>query len=363
VRDVIVKDNDLAIATHGRGFWILDDITPLRQLDDKILAGKAFLFAPEPAYRVRWNMNSDTPLPPDEPSSKNPPDGAILNYYLKSAASGPVTLEIQDSTGKLVRRYSSDDPVAPPNPELDIPSYWVRPPQKLSNAAGFHRFLWDMHYQPVPGIAPEYPIAAVYRDTAPNATSPWVMPGQYTVILTAGGQKYTQPLTVVMDPRVKTATSGLQQQFELSNQMYQDLLALQPIIGQVAAVRSKVDAAKAKASPADTAKYEELSKKLEALTGSGGRRRSAQSESLTGTQGALLAVIGMSQEADVAPSTPVVQAAQGAHKSVSALTDRWNEIQKNDVAPLGKQLGISAVRDLPSPTEESTAHSINKDED
>ena len=94
VRDLTIKDNDLAVATHGRGFWILDDITPLRQLDDKVVASNAFLFAPELAYRVRWDTNTDTPLPPDEPAGQNPPDGAIFNYYLKSAGTGPVTLEI-----------------------------------------------------------------------------------------------------------------------------------------------------------------------------------------------------------------------------------------------------------------------------
>ena len=214
VRDLTIKNDDLAIGTHGRGFWILDDITPLRQIDDKIVAGQAFLFEPELAYRVRWDMNTDTPLPPDEPGGQNPPDGAILNYYLGSATTGDVTLEILDSTGNLVRRYSSADPVPPPDPELAIPTYWLRPPQKLSNQSGFHRFLWDLHYSPVPGVKPEYPIAAVYKNTPPAYTSPWAMPGKYKVVLTANGQKYTQELTIQMDPRVKTPIPGLQQQFE-----------------------------------------------------------------------------------------------------------------------------------------------------
>ncbi len=147
VRDVLIKNDDLAVATHGRGFWILDDITPLRQLDDKVLAGNAYLFAPELAYRVRWNTNTDTPLPPDVPAGQNPPDGAIFNYYLKSSPSQPVTLEVVDKGGKVVRRFSSADPVPPPDPQLNIPSYWLRPVERLSNAGGFHRFVWDMHYR------------------------------------------------------------------------------------------------------------------------------------------------------------------------------------------------------------------------
>ena len=109
IRDLVIHENDLVAGTHGRGFWILDDIAPLRQMNAEIAAADAHLFRPSPALRVRWNNDTDTPLPPEEPAGQNPPDGAILYYNLKSAASGPVTLEIFDSAKKLVRRYSSDD--------------------------------------------------------------------------------------------------------------------------------------------------------------------------------------------------------------------------------------------------------------
>ena len=224
IRDLIIKNDDLCVATHGRGFWILDDITPLRQLGEQVASSPAFLFKPELTYRVRWDTNTDTPLPPDFPAGQNPPDGAILDYYLGSAASSPVTLEIRDSAGKVVRRYSSEDKPQPISPDLSIPTYWVRPPQWLSNTAGMHRFVWDMHYAPVPGIAPSYPIAAVPHNTAPAPTSLWVMPGQYTVVLTAGGKTYTQPLTIKMDPRVKTPLAGLREQFTESMQLYEPLL-------------------------------------------------------------------------------------------------------------------------------------------
>ena len=117
VRDVIVKGDDLAIGTHGRGFWVLDDITPLRQLTPQTLDEAAFLFKPQVAHRVRWDQNTDTPLPPDTPAAENPPDGAVINYYLGPNASGPVTLQIKDSKG-IVREYSSSDPVPPPDPKL-----------------------------------------------------------------------------------------------------------------------------------------------------------------------------------------------------------------------------------------------------
>jgi photosystem II stability/assembly factor-like uncharacterized protein len=225
MRDLIVKDDDLVVATHSRGFWILDDITPLRELTAQVADAGAFLFRPQTAIRVRWDMNTDTPLPPDEPAGQNPPDGAIVDYTLGSSAAGTVTLEISDGAGHLVRRYSSDDPVEPIDPTLAIPAYWVRPPHPLSNAPGMHRFLWDMHYQPVREGRPNYGMQAVVHDTAPANEAPWVLPGRYTVKLTANGQSYEQPLIVKMDPRVKTSAADLTQQFAASKQIYDSILA------------------------------------------------------------------------------------------------------------------------------------------
>src|SRR5437879_4544930 len=225
VRDLIVKNNDLIVATHGRGFWVLDNITPLRRLN--AVAGAVdpgthgmsntaaindrgysenLLFKPRTALRVRANLNTDTPLPPDEPAGENPPDGAMIDYFLSKDANGPVTIGIKDVKGQLVRKYSSADKPVEANPKrLRIPSYWIRSPQSVSTKPGMHRFLWDMHYTPVPKTEPEFPISATYRNTAPQATSPWVAPGDYTVTLTVEGKTFTQPLTISMDPRVKAS--------------------------------------------------------------------------------------------------------------------------------------------------------------
>src|SRR6185437_11407833 len=214
IRDLIIKGDDVAVGTHGRGFWILDNITPLRQIAGAAANEAAMLFKPQTATRVHWNNNTDTPLPPDEPRADNPPDGAMIDYYLGSGASGVVTLEIKDESNNIVRRYSSADPMPTPDPNLAIPPYWVRPPQKLSNEPGMHRWLWDLHLQPVPGVAPQYPIAAVYMNTAPGATSPWAMPGKYTIVLTVNGRSYSQPLVLRMDPRVTTSQKDLGEQFK-----------------------------------------------------------------------------------------------------------------------------------------------------
>ncbi len=227
VRDLIVKDDDLAIATHGRGFWILDNITALRQFQPNETTTR--LFQPQTALRVRWNSNTDTPLPPDEPVGENPPEGAMIDYSLGEKSSGPVTLEIRDSKGEVVRRYASNDPVPPEDPNLKIPRYWVRPPRILSDKPGLHRFYWDVHGTPLPDTKPEYPIAAIYRETAPQATAPWALPGKYSVVLTAGGKSFTQPLTLKMDPRLKVTDAELIKQFELSIKLQELRAELAPI--------------------------------------------------------------------------------------------------------------------------------------
>ena len=220
IRDLVIKDDDVVVGTHGRSFWILDDITPLRQLEPKTLDADVHLFAPQQTWRVRWNMNTDTPLPPEEPAGQNPPDGAVINYWLKSSASGPVTLEIVNSAGRIVRTYASTDKPDAIEDVGNVPKYWIRPTRILSKEAGLHRFVWDLHYAPPKGASQSYPIAAIYGNTAPVPSGPWAHPGQYTIRLTANGRTVTQSLTVKMDPRVQTPSAGLEQQFTLSLELY-----------------------------------------------------------------------------------------------------------------------------------------------
>ncbi|MEO6254995.1 MAG: hypothetical protein ABIO79_16925, partial [Ferruginibacter sp.] len=221
IRDLVIKDDDLVIGTHGRSFWILDDITPLRQLSNQQLNNSAILYKPQTAYRIRWSMYPDTPVPQEEPAGQNPPDGAIINYYLGSNAKN-IQLEIVDSKGAVIRKYASTDTLyaIPPN---NVPSYWIRPQQLLSAQPGSHRYMWDMHYQPV-NVPPSYPISATYMNTAPDPTSPWVMPGNYTARLAVDGKVYNQPITVKMDPRVKTSVKDLTLQHDLSLICYNNIL-------------------------------------------------------------------------------------------------------------------------------------------
>ncbi len=217
IRDLVIKDDDLVIGTHGRSFWILDDITPLRQIQNQLLNQTAILFKPQNTYRVRWSMYPDTPVPSDEPAGQNPPDGAIINYYLGNNATN-VQLEIVDSKGNVIRKYASADTLYT-IPDNNVPAYWIRPQQILSGKAGAHRFMWDMHYQPL-NVPPSYPISATPMNTAPDATSPWVMPGVYTARIIVDGKKQEQSFTVKMDPRVKTSVKDLAVQHDLSFSCY-----------------------------------------------------------------------------------------------------------------------------------------------
>jgi hypothetical protein len=234
IRDLVVKDIDLVVGTHGRGFWILDDITPLRQITADIAKVDAFLFRPATAWRFRWNQNTDTPLPPDEPAAPNPPDGVIISYLLGPGVRGSVTLEIVETvTGEVIRRYSSEDPEDPPVPGRNIPDYWIRPTPRLAATPGLHRFVWDVRYAPPAVDRFSYPIAAVARNTPKAPRGLWVQPGTYQVRLTAGGKSLRQPILVRLDPRVRTPVADLAQQFKLSK-------SLDDMIRQLAGTRGEI---------------------------------------------------------------------------------------------------------------------------
>jgi hypothetical protein len=246
IRDLVIKDDDVVVGTHGRGFWILDDIMPLRQITADIARAPAYLFRPGIAYRARWNKNTDTPMPPDEPAAPNPPDGITFSYLLGSDVQGPITLEVIETlTGELIRRYSSDDPEEKPIEGRNIPDYWIRPPQRLLATPGLHRFTWDVRYGPPPVDEPSYPMAAVARNTPQSPQGMWILPGSYQVRLTAGGRPYRQSVTVRMDPRVKTQVADLTQQHKVSKQIDG---ALRQIATAVADVRRRLTTAPAEAA-------------------------------------------------------------------------------------------------------------------
>jgi photosystem II stability/assembly factor-like uncharacterized protein len=202
-RDLAIHGDDLIVATHGRGFWVLDNITALRQIDDKVKAASAYLFKPAVTINVIPGGDNGTPQPRDESLAENPPNGAMIDYYLKDNASGPVVLEILDPAGESIRRYSSADRPQPVNPDtLNIPSFWRPTPEPLAAAAGMHRWIWDL--RPTPPARTGTPGAGGGGGGGGGGGfgfRPTVLPGTYTVKLTVGGQTFTQPLVVKRDPR------------------------------------------------------------------------------------------------------------------------------------------------------------------
>ena len=238
VSDLTVHGSDVAISTYGRGLWILDDVSPLRQARAALAStAPAFLFRPSRASRARWDNTQDTPLPPEMVVGENPPEGAILDYYLAAPASGPVTLTIQDASGGLIREYSS---VAPPTDTTmaNVPEYWLAPPVVLPTTAGMHRIAWDLRYPDPPTLNYGYSGTALdYREytlswhaipgRTPRTTmvGPMVLPGTYTVKLTVDGRSYTQPVTIVQDPRVTIAATALAAQFRLQQRMVAGIAA------------------------------------------------------------------------------------------------------------------------------------------
>ncbi len=215
VHDLVVHDDDLVIATHGRSFWILDDLTPLREAHFAANKPVAYLYQPQTAIRVRSDNSHDTPIPPEEPAGQNPPAGAILDYYLAQPAK-EVRLEIVDGSGKLVRRFSSNDKLFEADKTVPFTSGWFTAPTRLETAQGEHRFVWDLRYPDPPALRKNYDVSAVWGvGVSGLPRGPLVVPGEYQVRLIVAGESYTQSVTVKLDPRLHAGAADLQQQFGL----------------------------------------------------------------------------------------------------------------------------------------------------
>jgi photosystem II stability/assembly factor-like uncharacterized protein len=343
MRDLLIHENDLIVATHGRSFWILDDITPLRQLAESIRNSDAYLFKPAPAYRVRRSTNPDTPIPPDEPAGKNPPDGAVLDYFLAQSASGPVTLEIVDAQAKVVRRYSSTDKPEVTQAELEkqlIPLYWIRMPKILSQNAGMHRWVWDLHYSSPASLQRQYPISAVPYDTPRSPLGPLALPGEYIARLTVNGHSSTASLTVKVDPRVNTPPAGLEQQFNLETRLASELTASTEAITQARSVLDQLHKIRTQPSGGLAEAIKALDQKVGTiLRGPTPAPTSAAPEpTLTRTGAALDTLYGSVGQADAAPTSAQANAAADAERDLAALMKQWEEIRKSDLPSLNRQL-------------------------
>jgi photosystem II stability/assembly factor-like uncharacterized protein len=356
MRDLAIHGDDLIVATHGRSFWILDDITALRQLNAEVTKESVHLFAPQMAIRFRWNRNPDTPLPPEFPAGKNPPDGAIVDYVLASSAKDAVTLEILDEQGHMVRRYSSSDKLEPMEKIANkhpIPMYWVRPAQILSAETGMHRFVWDMHYAPPESLEHEFPISAIYRDTVMYPLGAWAFPGNYTVKLTVNGKSYTQPLAVRMDPRITTSLGDLRKQFEMESGSVEGMNQSYETLMQVRSVRAQLKERSLKAGKSHLADsiagLDKQCAEMEGATQSSfyglppGRK---QPENLSTLQQHFSGILGVADSADAAPTTQAAALYKELKESLETLLSQWKKIREQDIPGLNaglKKAGLSAV--------------------
>jgi photosystem II stability/assembly factor-like uncharacterized protein len=367
VRDLVVKDDDkclcsdLIAATHGRGFWILDDVTPLRAaaaIRAAETAGTAYLVKPATGIRVRFGMNPPTPWPIDVPAGENPPPGAVLDYYLAKDATGPVKVEVLGAGGKVVRTYSSTDPVQMPNaasdpvaynkicqdtpnaPDCSVPLYWAAPPMVVSAKAGMHRIWWDMHYDPIAdggGGRGGGGGAAVPHRTYSTPNSPWASPGAYTVRLTVNGATYTQPLTLKMDPRVKTSAIDMSMLTKFTDEMYNGAVAaretaekaralstqLGTLSGDgIAQLKAQVDALLSAPAPAGGGRG--------GGRGGGGRGGApagpAAAPTLQSAGAAMNAAAMAMQGSEMAPTSREIAAVTAARAQSATVMAKWNAV-------------------------------------
>jgi photosystem II stability/assembly factor-like uncharacterized protein len=342
MRDVEIHGDDLVVATYGRGLWILDDITPLRQIAPEIAASNAHLFKPASTIRFHWDVNEDTPLPIEVPTSPNPPEGAIVDYYLKSAPTNEVTLTITDAQGGLVRRYSSTAP-PPPTLKANVPSYWFAPSEALPTAAGMNRFAWNLRYE-TPKILPfsyygniltyiEYTLAEHAIPGRTPATQPEgaiAVPGTYTVMLTVGGQSYKQPLTVAPDPRVRATQADLLAQLDFAKRMAAWMATSYDLYYEATSMRAAIaDQHKALANNPDRANVVAMLATLD-------RDIPALENNAPGSFGIvnrdLARLFAMLTSGDGAPAAAIKDAALESCQGLAKSVDAWTKIESRALA-------------------------------
>jgi photosystem II stability/assembly factor-like uncharacterized protein len=344
IRDLVVKDNDLVVATHGRSFWILDNISPLRELTSDAVAAGVYLFRPATAIRIRKNASRDTPLPPETPAGKNPPAGAIIDYSLQSSSSGDVTLEIIDSAGKLVRKYSTNDQPGKIDESQAFPTYWFNPPAPLSKRLGLNRFVWDLRHERPKALRYGYSIAAAFgEDAIMVPEGPLAPPGLYQVRLTVAGRSYTAPLGLKMDPRVRVPAPALSHQFALEmkiveavNQSYDAVQPLRALRTQLKDLQTKlINDASAKPLLDAVNSLDQNAAELLAVEQTYPPTGIVSVASLNGALGSLLSLV---EGADAAPTMQAASAFVTYRRLLDQQLVKWRGLKEKDLPALNTLL-------------------------
>jgi hypothetical protein len=354
VHDLAVEQDDLVAASYGRSFWILDDISPLRELNANFGSSAPHLLAPRATVRVRRDENQDTPLPPEVPAGQNPPDGAILHYFLPERAGSDIQVGIYDQAGTIVKMYSSAS--IPPEKEKEDPfiaSYWIAHPEPLSREKGMHRFVWDLRYTDPPAIHVQspynYPIGAIVGATPLPPQGPLVMPGKYEVRLKVGEQVMRQPLEVKMDPRVSYIRHELQSSLDLQLKISAALGVNYAAYRQIKDVRARL--AELKKRPKEDpvgAGAASLDGKLAGLEGEPTPLlEEPKTVSFSAVNDTLTALMALVDGADFAPSEESFAAYQRTCKALKATLDDWQAIKTRDLPSFKDVAAHNNVTALP----------------
>ena len=354
VRDMVVHDDDLVAATYGRAFWILDDLSPLRQIDEKVAQSNVYFYKPATAIRLRNDMNQDTPLPPEMPAGDNPPTGAIFDYYFKTAPQDEVAIAVYDSKGQLVRKLSSTRETLRSEEPPPVPNYWVYHPTPLATNAGMNRYVWDLRYTAPEALQHTYPISALYERTHAEPQGPFVVPGTYEVRLTVDGKTYKQPLTVTMDPRVKITQAELEQQLQFEQQIDQLITDTFNLHEQAAKFLDEVSDRQNALKNNDQAKatldaVSELQGKAEKLQGEiqrgfGGFGKPKPTFTLL--NGELSGLSETAGQADQAPTDAMHVAYHDYCQDLTKVAQQWSDLMKQDVPAVNTQLTQQKLQPL-----------------
>lgn len=331
VRGMQVHGDDLVVATHGRAFWILDDMTPLRQVAAAEHASSAWLYKPQKTVRVDNDSFLGTPLPPEEPTAKNPPQGAVLDYVLKSSAHR-VMLTIVDSGGKVVRHFSSEDAVPPMPQMVPIAERWFPKPQRLETTAGMHRFVWDLNWGSS-GTPAADADSGDEDDAIPHG--PCVAPGTYQVRLSVDGQTFTQPLIVVMDPRSLATSDVLRVQQETGLRIYADTLRSRQAMAEIQSVQKELENLKPR-----TTENSALPARVDDLTRSIGSVLNGDPK-VAGLHDAnvnLSSALEVVESGDRAVPAQALELYRQSRKSMNWRVEQWHRLKETQLLQLNREL-------------------------
>ena len=333
VRDLAIHVDDLVVATHGRSFWILDNITPLRQVSEAGKESVSWLYHPATAFRIDNDSFPGTPLPPEEPTAENPPSGAMVDYFLKSPASN-VTLEIFDAQQNLVRRFSSDQRPTTHSP-LPVAERWFPKPEILQKTPGMHRFLWNLTWGSSGG--PSADEESAYR----NPSGPKVVPGIYQLRLTVDGRTQNQSLQVIMDPRSFATPEILQQQLQLGQQIYAETLEARHALAAIISLQKQLADRQQKLGGKDS----ELKSALAEAQSEIGRiltnQEPAQEEQAGGLRDAftnLASALRVVESGDRGVPSQAIAVYKEASQRVKARIAEWTTFKQTRLPQLNQQL-------------------------